>query len=187
MEQHKRFTGLPYDPVFVFPQGRFSSVAIKALKDQGYFAAFNSTIRATDRGELPPLEYQRPATRIYHDFPLFLRRYLKNKEHFEQDVESGRPIIVVEHHGVFRNGYETMTDFVDWVNGLGNITWTSLSHIAEHYLGNKVGTTCQAATHHPLCLRSRVKVACRRFLCEARDKYVETDSLLFKAYKHMRG
>ena len=105
MEQHKSLTGLPYDPVFVFPQGRFSSVSMKALKDQGYFAAFNSTLQATDRDELPPVEYQQPATSVYHDFPLFLRRYPKDKSHFIQDIASGRPIIVVEHHHALINGY----------------------------------------------------------------------------------
>ena len=39
MEQHKRLTGLSYDPVMVFPQGLFSSVAMLALKKQGFLAA----------------------------------------------------------------------------------------------------------------------------------------------------
>lgn len=121
MEKHKQLTGLSYDPVIVFPQGRFSTVAMQALKDQGYFAACNSTIRATDGEEPPAIEYLKPATTIYHDFPLFLRRYPKDKSHFIQDMASGRPIIIVEHHGAFRNGYKTMTDLVDWINSLGNI------------------------------------------------------------------
>ena len=58
MEQHKALTGLPYDPVFVFPQGRFSSVAIKAIKDQGYLAAFNTTIKATDTEDPAVIEYR---------------------------------------------------------------------------------------------------------------------------------
>ena len=73
MEQHKRLTGLPYDPVMVFPQGLFSSVAMQALKDQGFFAAFNSGLRATDGNELPASEYQLPATSVYADFPLVLK------------------------------------------------------------------------------------------------------------------
>lgn len=187
MEQHKRLTGLPYDPVIVFPQGRFSSVAMQVLKDYGYFAAFNSTIRATDREEPSAIEYQRPFTTIYHDFPLFLRRYPKQKLHFVQDRTAGRPIIIVEHHGAFRNGYKTMTDLVDWVNSLGNVRWTSLLHIAEHYLGKKVATTgpsIMPSTSHMLL---NCKVALRRFLSEARDNHVETNGLLTKVYKMVRG
>jgi hypothetical protein len=187
MEQHERLTGLPYDPVIVFPQGRFSSVAMQALKDQGYFAAFNSTLRATDSDELQATEYQRPFTTIYHDFPLFLRRYPKDKTHFTQDLVSGRPIIIVEHHGAFRNGYKIMTDLIDWVNSLGNIRWTSLLHIAEHYLGNNAATTTPSANPSPSRLYLNTKVALRRFLSEARDNYVETSGLLTKAYRMVRG
>jgi hypothetical protein len=187
MDQHKRLTGLPYDPVIVFPQGRFSSVAMQALKDQGYFAAFNSTLRATGGEELPAVEYKRPATTIYHDFPLFLRRYPKDKFHFIEDVASGRPIIIVEHHGVFRNGYRTMTDLVDWINSLGNVRWTSLLHITEHYLGKKAATTGASIMESPSRMLLNCKIAVRRFLSEARDNHLETNDLLTKAYKMVRG
>jgi hypothetical protein len=187
MEQHKTLTGLPYDPVIIFPQGRFSSVAMQTLKDQGYFAAFNSTIRATDREEPPAIEYQRPFSTKYYDFPLFLRRYPKQKFLFVQDITSGRPIIIVEHHSAFRNGYKTMTELVDWVNSLGNVRWTSLLHIAEHYMGKKAVTTGQSITPSPSRMLLNCKVALRRFLSEARDNYVETNGLLTKVYKMVRS
>jgi len=188
MEEHKRLYGLPYDPVMVFPQGRFSSVAMLALKDQGYRSAFNSTLRATDGDELPFIEYQRPATTIYHDFPLFLRRYPKNKSGFLQDLALGRPIIVVEHHGIFKTGYKPMTDFIDWVNGLGNIKWKSLSDITDYYCGNKSdilphGKNNAVASN----MWNEKKVALRRFACEIRDNYVTPSSFLTKIYSILRG
>ncbi len=187
MEQHKLLTGLPYDPVFVFPQGRFSSVAMQTLKDQGFLAAFNSTLRATDANELPDVEYLRPATTIYHDFPLFLRRYPKEKSGFVSDLAHGRPIIIVEHHNVFRDGYKSITDLVDWVNSLGNIKWTSLYHIAEHYLGRNKVTLRQSVSPPPLNQFFNTKIAFRRFFSEARDNYIETSSLLTKYYRILRG
>ena len=187
MEQHKKLTGLPYDPVIVFPQGHFSSVAMKALKDQGYFAAFNSTIHSTDGKELPPIEHKRAATTTYHDFPLFLRRYPKDKSQFKEDISSGRPIIIVEHHNAFRNGYKTITDLVDWINGLGNVKWKSLSHIAEYYLGNKVAFAEQSANSLPSSFSYDAKVLLRRFLSEARDNYIETNGFLSKVYKMLRS
>jgi hypothetical protein len=188
MEQHKRLTGLPYDPVIVFPQGRFSTVAMQALKDQGYFAAFNSSIRATDGEDLPAIEYQRPATTIYHGFPLFLRRYPKDKSLFSQDMALGRPIIIVEHHSAFRSGYKSITDVVDWVNNLGNIKWTNLSVISEHYLGTKAATNIGVnANPSPSRLYFNSKVAFRRFLSEVRDNHIETSSFLTKLYKMMRS
>jgi len=188
MEQHQKLTGLSYDPVMVFPQGVFSSVAIQALKDQGYLAAFNSTLRATDRDKLPALEYQKPYTTVYHDFPFFLRRYPKNRSGFIKDLDSGRPIIIVEHHGSFKNGYKSITNFIDWVNGFGQIKWKPLSYIVEHYCGFK-------ATSFPHKMPSSVtssvwnetKVALRRFASEVRDNYVEKSNILNKVYKKIRG
>jgi len=187
MEQHKRLTGLPYDPVFVFPQERFSSVAVRALKDQGYIAAFNGTLQANDREEPPAIEYQRSICSIYHDFPLFLRRKPSHKSRIIQDMASGRPIIIVDHHGAFRNGYREITDAVDWINSLGKVKWTSLLHIAEHYLGVKVVNTIPRIMPSPSHKIVDCKVALRRFLSEARDNYVETNGLLTKLYKMVRG
>jgi hypothetical protein len=187
MEQHKTHTGLLYDPVIVFPQGLFSSVAMKALKNQGYLAAFNSTLMATDAKEMPTIESNQPASRVYHDFPLFLRRYPKDKSHFVQDIASGRPIIIVEHPGAFRNGYKAITDVVDWINDLGNIKWKSLSDITEYYLGNRAVAVKKNAKSSPTSFSFNVKVALRRILSEARDNYVETSNLLATMYRTLRG
>ncbi|MBN1309834.1 MAG: hypothetical protein JXB30_00350 [Anaerolineae bacterium] len=188
MEQFKRLTGLSYDPVMVFPQGRFSPAAMQALKDQGYHAAFNSTLQSTAGNEIPAIEYQRPATRIYHDFPLFLRRYPKSKSDFLQDIASGRPIIVVEHHGAFSNGYRAMTDFIDWVNGLGNIKWTSLSSITNAYCSNTKSMSFDEKSDELVwSLWDQSKVALRRFACEFRDNYVEPSSILTRIYRTGRG
>jgi hypothetical protein len=187
MEQHKRLTGLPYDPVMVFPRGHFSSVAMQALKAHGYTAAFNTTLRAIDGEEPPAIEYRSAATTIYHDFPLFLRRYPKDKIEFVQDLSLGRPIIIVEHHGAFRNGYKAMTDLIDYVNGLGNIKWKSLAYIADHYCGDKAVPMRQSANPSSRRPYYDTKVTLRRFLSEARDNYVETSGLLTKAYKIVRG
>ena len=160
---------------------------MKVSKDQGYFAAFNTPLRATDGEKPPAFEYQRPATRIYHDFLLFLRRYPKDKSHFVDDVALGRPVIIVEHHGAFRNGYKAITDLVDWINNLGNINWISLLNIAEHYLGKKATFTGQMINSSPLQLQLNLKTILRRFLSETRDNYVETSNFLTKVYKAVRG
>jgi len=185
MEQHKKRTGLPYDPIVVFPWGLFSSVAMQVLKEHGYVAAVNSLLRATDGADPPALEYQRPATRIYHDFPLFLRRYPKDKERFVEDIGHGRPILIVEHQRAFRNGYKEMTDLVDWINGLGNIKWTSLMHIAEHYMVTATPPIAENAPRLRLGLNTRVFWS--RFLSEARINYIDTSALLSKAYEMIRG
>jgi hypothetical protein len=184
MEEHKKITGLTYDPVMVFPQGYFSSEAILAIKDQGYHAAFNSTLRATNRNEPNSTEYHQPATKIYHDFPLFLRRYPKDKAGILQDLASGRPIIIVEHHGVFKNGYKAMTNFIDWVNGLGNIKWKPLSFIVNHYYGGEINFDSYTKKRNlTLSIWEEKKIALRHFASEFRDTYIEPSDLLTKVYR----
>ncbi len=187
MEEHARVTGLPYEPVLVFPQGLFCSVAMKALKDQGFFAVFNTTIRATDAKEPPQSEYQRAATMIYHDLPLFLRRYPRDKAKFVEDLANGRPILIVEHHSLFRNGYKPLTDLIDWINSQGNIRWTSLLKIAEHYSGKKWIPSHSTLSYQQLDLSTRLRAFLRRFLCEFRDDYLEPNELLAKVYRKVRG
>ncbi len=186
MEQHKKITGLPYDPVMVFPQGYFSLTAIQALKDRGFFAAFNSTLRAVGESDPPEIEYQHPATMIYHNFPVFLRRYPKDKALFSQDVQNGRPIIIVEHHRAFQKGFKMITDLVDEINGLGNIRWTSLSNIAEYYLGKKTPAYEEGTDLSSSHLLYQSRVALRRILCEVRDNYIDKSELLTKAYDKLR-
>ncbi|MGD9973957.1 MAG: hypothetical protein AB7S77_12930 [Desulfatirhabdiaceae bacterium] len=187
MEQHKRITGLPYDPVMVFPQGQFSSTAMKVIKDQGYFAAFNSNIRAVDTPFEPfAIEYQYFSTKMYHNFPLFLRLNPKNKSHFVDAVASGHPIVIDTHHSDFRNGYKAITDLVDWINSFGNIKWTSLLNIAEHYSGKKYVNCANAVNSSPSHPCPSGKTILRRFLSETRDNYIETNNFLADAYRTLR-
>ena len=188
MEQHKNLTGLSYDPVIVFPQGRFSSVAMKALKELGYFAAFNSGLKATDiKNPIGPVEYLKPSTFIYHDFPLFLRRYPHEREMFVQDIKNGRPVIIVEHHGAFRNGYKSITDLVDWINSIGNIKWTSLLNIAEFYLNKKSDDIKNVMNPTNSYNKNNVSIGMRRILSEVRDNLIETNSYFNNVYKRMRN
>ena len=186
MEQHKEITGLDYDPVMVFPQGLFSSVAMKALKDKGYRAAFNTTLKAVDKGNIPQDEYLKPASTIYHGFPLFQRRYPQDRSGFKKDIENGRPIIIVDHHGLFKNGYKTITDLVDWINEQGEIKWTSLGKIADYYFSNDCVIDRKHLVPPSNYLYKEWKVYLRRHLSEIRDNYVETKSLLSRLYKVLR-
>lgn len=187
MEQHQKVTGLPYDPVMVFPQGRFSSTAMQALKNAGYAAAFNSTLDSTD-GQRPSLsEFQKPYTAVYHDFPLFLRRYPRDREGFLQDIEAGRPLLIVEHHGAFRNGYGEMTAFIDWLNDQANITWCSLSHIVERYCGLKYPLKLEKIDDLSWPLKERGQVAMRRYASEFRDNLVDRSMFMSKAYSLIRN
>lgn len=194
MESHKQLTGLDYDPVMVFPHGRFNRAAIRALRENGYLAAFNSSLRPRDGQDPPASEFLLPATRYFHQFPIFLRHYPQNREAFERDLANGRPLIVVQHHTDFRNGYDEFTEFVDWVNGLGNVRWTRLSEIAQRYAPETVSE--MNARRQAVLAEAREpvfdwRVSLRRRITEFRDNYVHTSGVrdlgVIKAFRASRA
>lgn len=188
MEQHRKLTGLPYDQVIVFPRGRFSTIAMKVLRDLGFLAAFNTEVKALDYEKpVDENEFLKPAISMYYDFPLFLRHYPYDRSKFLQDIKYGRPIIIVEHHGAFRNGYKEITDLIDWINSLGNIRWTSLMNIAEHYLNKKSGIIKETDDLSNTLKNTNSVVAVQRFILEARDNLIETNSFLNAAYRKIRN
>jgi len=186
MERHRERTGLSYDPVMVFPRGEFSGAAMRALADAGYWAAFNSTLKTVDGGEVPVEEERKALSTLHHGFPLFLRRYPTNREGFRQDVANGRPLLVVEHHGYFRDGGRALTELVDWINGLGRVRWTSLGEITRSYLGAEAAGRSAPALPESAPHQSPVGVSVRRMLSEFRDSHVETNPLLTKLYHDLR-
>jgi hypothetical protein len=130
MERHRSRTGLPFDPIMVFPQGKFSGAAIRALRSSGYLAAVNSTCFPTDPGAEPLTiaDFLRPAITRFHGFPIFQRRYPRRLFDFAFDIFLGRPALIVQHHGDFSAGYRQLEEFV---NGLykmePKLTWSALS------------------------------------------------------------
>lgn len=174
MDQHAQTTGVQYDPVFVFPQGRFTTTAMQALKDWGYSAVVNTTLGATDQPGADLSCERLPFTRAYADLPLFTRRYPEPLSGFDDDIASGRPVIVVGHHTLFRDGYGLITDLVDRLNALGDLEWCPLARIAERYTGAPVrslapldGLPCSTS------LWTGSRIACRRRLSEFRDNHIQ--------------
>lgn len=185
MARHQELTGLDYDPVMVFPRGHFTKEAVRALADSGYEAAFNSTLRTASGEQPPPEDFKRPATTAYHDFPIFLRRDPDEFEALSQDIEAGRPALLVAHHDDFAEGYKTVTDTVDWINAHGNVKWTSLSDIVRHYCGEGKRLAIRDAVLSmaaPPCPNVPMSIVARRMLSEVRDNYVETNPVLRRLY-----
>jgi hypothetical protein len=81
-----------------------------------------------------------------------------------------------------------MMGFIDWINGLGNIKWKSLSYITDYYYGNRKDISPHGKNNElTLSVWDQKKAALRRFACEFRDNYVESSSLLTKVYRMVRG
>lgn len=130
MIKHQERTGLPFENVMVFPQGRFSKSAISALRRSRYLAAINSTsfpIDADDGG-LTFADELLPATNRYSGFPIFHRRYARGFSHFAVDMFLGKPVYMVEHHEVFQNGCGALERCVNALKVIEpSLTWPNLS------------------------------------------------------------
>ena len=130
MDSHFRTTQMPYDDVMIFPQGRFSTKAMTALKQCRYVAAVNSSPWAADvtNGTLTARALLDVAVTSYSNFPLFVRRYPRDAFDFAFDTFFQKPLIVVEHHEYFRDGYAPLRRFVGQLDAIGKSrpTWLPL-------------------------------------------------------------
>ena|SRR5579859_1554735 len=140
MEQHRKLSGVNFDNVMVFPQGIFSTVAMKALKSCKYLAAVNSTpypIDATD--SLTLCDLLQVAVTRFSNFPLFTRRYPKSMAELAFDLFIGKPALVVEHHGFFRNGYDPLAETVAKLNSLDErLQWSGLGTVCSQTCLKKI-------------------------------------------------
>ncbi len=129
MSTHRQATGLPCDKVMVFPQGKFTVEAMKVLKSRNFCAAVNTEAHpAYIPATLTLRELAQPAVLRYGGFPLFLRKPIS--ETTRQDIAFnlffGRPILIAEHHEVFRRP-ETLAEAALMVNSVApDIRWSNL-------------------------------------------------------------
>jgi len=131
MRMHQRLSGVSFDEVMVFPQGLFSPEALLGLKSSGYLAAVNTAIcPSTMPGSLVLRDVLQVAVTRFSDFPLFGRRYPKEPAEFAFDLFLGKPALAVEHHGYFRNGYESLERFAAQLNTIEpRMEWANLGTI----------------------------------------------------------
>jgi hypothetical protein len=134
MSLHQRHYGVPFDAVMVFPQGLFSNIAMNALKLSGYLAVVNSTpysLDVTDES-LTLADLLDVAVTKYSNLPLFIRRYPKYLPEVAFDLFLGKPALLVEHHGYFRAGYDSIAALVDKLNSFcQRLKWTNLESICS--------------------------------------------------------
>ena len=134
MDTHEQLTGIRHNRVMVFPQGIFSKASLKALSDEGFIAAVNSTIYPVDAvpGDITFRDFLVPAVTRFDGAPLFMRHYPDRLERFALDLFLGRPALIVEHHGFFRDGYDGVARCVAFVNRIApDVLWTDLDEVCE--------------------------------------------------------
>jgi hypothetical protein len=140
MQSHKDRCGLPFDDVMVFPQGLFSRQALKALDACGYLAAINTDVCPSDMPQGITLrDLLDVAVTKFGGFPLFSRHYPRDPAEFAFDLFLGKPALVVEHHGYFRDGGAELGMFVKRLNELDErLEWQNPATICTRACVRKV-------------------------------------------------
>jgi hypothetical protein len=128
---HRKLTGVDFDDVMVFPQCKYSIAAMRALKACGYLAVANSSEFPIDVGEgLALRDLLGVAVTRFAGLPLFIRRSARNIAELAFDLFLGKPALLVEHHGFFRNGYGELAETVEKVAGLDErLQWANLGTV----------------------------------------------------------
>lgn len=130
MQNHHDRVGIAFEPVMVFPQGKFSTAAISALRRGGYLAAVNTTAFPTSENAPKPrmADFLRPAITCFDGFPVFLRHYPKRLIDFAFDLFLGKPCLIVEHHEYFKDGFGSFEEFISELYRIDpSLAWPPLS------------------------------------------------------------
>ena len=133
MQEHAQRSGVPFDDVMVFPQGLFSAEALCALKASGYLAAVNTdSVPTSSPVALKLSDLLEVAVTRFAGVPLFGRHYPRDVAEFALDIFLGKPVLAVEHHSYFRDGYEPLENFVAQLNHMDDcLEWRSLGEICS--------------------------------------------------------
>jgi hypothetical protein len=132
MDLHRELTGIEHNRVMVFPQGVFSRKSLEALHDEGFLAAVNSTVHPVDGAQesVTFRDLLDVAVLRFGGVPLFMRHYPDRLEKFALDLFLGKQLLIVEHHGLFRDGYEKAERYVNFLNTIApEVTWTDLESL----------------------------------------------------------
>jgi hypothetical protein len=129
MDNHHARTGLGSSRVMVFPQGKFSTVAMRALRRAGFLAVVDTKrVPADCPGIALALAQElQPAVTCYSGLPLFGRRYAADLQVCALDLFLGRPAHLVEHHDWFGRGCSDFERCVEWLKAVQpGLSWPSL-------------------------------------------------------------
>lgn len=173
MAQHEKKTGIGFDKIMVFPQGMFSTAALRSLKTNSYLAAVNSSIHPRDEYEIRITDYLEIALSRCGGFPVFQRRYPREIDEVMIDLFLGKPAILVEHHEYFKNeDDDQISGFVDQIRaGCPQVQWTTLGEIVlRSHLFKKIDEDTRACRlYAPQALIENLPDRERMFMISKRE------------------
>lgn len=132
-QAHEARTGLQHEWLMVWPQERYSIEALRALADNGHFAAVaNSRCIPNDplaQGKVRGEHLLLPAPDMWYGVPILKRHYLaEGMAKFALALFLGRPAILATHHRFFRQGTGRLEKFVETTRRLRpEVEWQSVT------------------------------------------------------------
>jgi hypothetical protein len=137
MEAFTRLTGIGVDRVMVFPHTIASDAeTLAALKKYNFLATFNQDNVPLSLPRPRELSfYLRAVTLDYGDFPSVNRAGVARQSgsDFALDLFLGNPILLYDHHDLFRTGIDRFDRLAGMINGLEpSVRWASLGTVARH-------------------------------------------------------
>jgi len=148
MDAHYKMTGLPCDKVMVFPQEQFSEEALTVIKSHNFYGVVNSAAHPPHPTVWPTIgEVAQPAVRRYGGFPIFSRTLIHHlrSEDIAFNLFFGRPVLLVDHHEVFRHP-ERVIEIATRINSVEpQIRW---SNLATALSGSTLKRTAADGTYH---------------------------------------
>lgn len=196
MQVHQQRYNLAYDPIMIFPQGRFSNISLNILARSGYIAAVNSSLFPADYTDAFSLRDMLSSSFSHpNQVPLYQRHYPVHIFDFACDLLFEKPLIITQHHNDFAEGFESLERFAKQLKQIKpQLEWVPLGKLIEHCNWERTGADQQQFVKHndlpqenssfptKQVLRyspqERVKVALRRYLSEFRDNFVHKSPLL---------
>lgn len=142
MDQHRRATGVAYDPVMVFPYGVCPEQTLVSLKEHNYLATVNGNATPLDASSPDRWDFgMYPASLDYAGFPLLQRRHPGEYPLVEPDLARFLLDLFIDKPALFySHTYELFEDRIgafdvvaDRLNALpGGVEWRSLGDILRN-------------------------------------------------------
>ncbi len=132
MAAHAKRTGLPFEPLMVFPQEQYSPEAIRAVATSGRYRGVMNTRCippiGSDGATVTGADLLLPAPDACFGMPILKRHYAhEGLAPFAMALFLGRPAVLAEHHGYFRDGTRSMEEFAAAIRQIRpDVTWPRL-------------------------------------------------------------
>jgi len=138
MDRFTAQTGIPYDPVMIFPHSIAPVQTLAELKKYNFWATFNSqNVPSGSVAPADPLVVLRPVTLKFGNFASVKRSSVEgsvSQAGIAVNAFLDNPLLFYGHQGIFTKGIDAFDPVAEFVNKIQPETqWGSLGSIAEHF------------------------------------------------------